>query len=103
MANREDGYFHASVGAAILNEAGNVLAIRCKDVRGAVWQLPQWEIGFEESPSMRSGAQSRRKRGSNEVTPDSCTNRGTGLSANFPRRFAQARSAGAELSAGSCV
>ena len=50
MTNRDDGYFRASAGAVVINDARRVLALRRKDTPGHAWQMPQGGIGFEEVP-----------------------------------------------------
>jgi putative (di)nucleoside polyphosphate hydrolase len=50
VANDEDGYFRASAGILIVNEAGSLLAMRRKATAEPAWQLPQGGIRFDESP-----------------------------------------------------
>lgn len=47
--NLPSEYFRAGVGAAIINDSGNVLALERIDIPGA-WQLPQGGLEASEEP-----------------------------------------------------
>jgi putative (di)nucleoside polyphosphate hydrolase len=50
MAHELDGYFRASAGIAVIDDAGRLLAMRRKAVSGSAWQMPQGGIRFDERP-----------------------------------------------------
>ena len=63
MGADEAGYFRASAGVLIVDEAGRVLAMRRKGSTERSWQLPQGGIGFNELPENAAWREAEEETG----------------------------------------
>lgn len=63
MAAGNDAFFRAGAGAVIINDAGEVLAMRRKGATDGAWQMPQGGVGFAETPEQAAWREAEEETG----------------------------------------